>query len=163
MIICIHCRHENLEGSLICSQCSQLLGDEFPTPAVTHKYRTSDLVRRDGYYIRIGTNTIKLILSPQQFYQTRVLLQGGRLILGRQQSAPDVTMLPIQTHNAAELGVSRQHVALIPTAEGIAALDLGSTNGSSLNGQPMVTGQLYLLTDGDHLQLGQLVLEVQLA
>jgi pSer/pThr/pTyr-binding forkhead associated (FHA) protein len=56
--------------------------------------------------------------------------------------------------------VSRQHCLLLVDDGGAHLRDLGSTNGTLVNGS-LLEGQL-TLHDGDILQLGQLVLEVVL-
>ncbi|CAM4451795.1 DUF6382 domain-containing protein [Paenibacillus tarimensis] len=51
-------------------------------------------------------------------------------------------------------GVSRTHIEVSSNSEGGAAVkDLGSRNGSKLNGSPMVPYKIYPLTEGDSLQL----------
>jgi class 3 adenylate cyclase len=70
------------------------------------------------------------------------VIVNGRLELGR-----DCDGLLL-----ADARVSRSHVALTPTQRGLEVTDLGSTNGSSLNGRPIT--EPTLLTDGDQLVLG---------
>ncbi|PZD94944.1 hypothetical protein DNH61_14975 [Paenibacillus sambharensis] len=51
-------------------------------------------------------------------------------------------------------GVSRTHIEVSSNSEeGVAVKDLGSRNGSKLNGSPMVPYKLYRLSEGDSLQL----------
>lgn len=55
--------------------------------------------------------------------------------------------------------VSRQHAELEPTEEGVILRDLGSANGTAVNGQP-VTEEV-LLTPGDSVQFGVVELQFQ--
>jgi pSer/pThr/pTyr-binding forkhead associated (FHA) protein len=55
--------------------------------------------------------------------------------------------------------VSRQHCQLLVTADSVAIRDLGSRNGTLVNGE-RVMGQRGL-ADGDRLQIGPLVFEVR--
>jgi pSer/pThr/pTyr-binding forkhead associated (FHA) protein len=55
--------------------------------------------------------------------------------------------------------VSRQHCLFIVTADTIQLKDLGSTNGTLVNGQRLVGERD--LNDGDTIQLGPLALQVQ--
>ncbi|MCC6417104.1 MAG: FHA domain-containing protein [Gemmataceae bacterium] len=57
--------------------------------------------------------------------------------------------------------VSRQHCLLRVTPEEVRLRDLGSTNGTLVNGT-LVTGE-QLLADGDRVAVGPLVLELRLA
>ncbi|MBR7801151.1 FHA domain-containing protein [Undibacterium fentianense] len=50
------------------------------------------------------------------------------------------------------LAVSGRHAAIDTTSEGTFILDLGSTNGTSVNGQPI---KKHLLQDGDVIELGK--------
>ena len=57
-------------------------------------------------------------------------------------------------------GVSRRHLKLLPSPLGLQVVDLGSRNGTLLNGVP-VTGQMNLV-DGDVLRIGRTDLIVRL-
>jgi hypothetical protein len=57
--------------------------------------------------------------------------------------------------------VSRLHAEIEVTAEGISIRDLGSTNGTQVNGK-LVSGSWQRLQDGDKIQLGGLELNVEL-
>jgi phosphoserine phosphatase RsbU/P len=52
-----------------------------------------------------------------------------------------------------DASASRHHLQVFPRGEGFAWKDLGSTNGTLLNGKPMLEGPLQ---DGDELQVGDL-------
>ncbi|MZQ87319.1 FHA domain-containing protein [Paenibacillus sp. 5J-6] len=52
-----------------------------------------------------------------------------------------------------EAGVSRIHAEITKCDQGYALKDTGSTNGTSLNGEALVTYQSYLLKDGDEIQI----------
>ncbi|HET7628053.1 MAG TPA: DUF6382 domain-containing protein [Bacillales bacterium] len=52
-------------------------------------------------------------------------------------------------------GVSRLHLEVVKSDEGCVVKDLGSRNGSRLNGQSLVPYKLYELNEGDELELGQ--------
>lgn len=69
--------------------------------------------------------------------------------------------LDLSAHDAVQLGVSRQHAVLIPSAEGLFISDLGSTNGTWINGDFLEPGYRYPLTAGDRIELGLLKLIVR--
>lgn len=52
-----------------------------------------------------------------------------------------------------EAGISRIHAEITKCDQGYALKDTGSTNGTSLNGEKIVTYQSYLLKDGDEIQI----------
>jgi hypothetical protein len=55
--------------------------------------------------------------------------------------------------------VSGRHARLMPLEDRLVLEDLGSTNGTRVNGEP-VTGPVELI-DGDSVQIGDVVLQVQ--
>ena len=57
--------------------------------------------------------------------------------------------------------VSRQHARLQQSPEGWTLLDLGSTNGTLVNGQPLKAHAPYALQPGDRVSLGTAVLSLQ--
>jgi diguanylate cyclase (GGDEF)-like protein len=50
--------------------------------------------------------------------------------------------------------VSRHHARIVPEADGYSVLDLGSTNGTFINDQPVVA---HRLRDGDYLRIGNCI------
>ena len=61
----------------------------------------------------------------------------------------------------AEQGMSRQHASIQHDAQGWTLTDLGSTNGTLLNGQPIRTREPYPLRPGDRVTIGSYVLLMQ--
>ncbi|MBL8162776.1 MAG: response regulator [Anaerolineae bacterium] len=66
-------------------------------------------------------------------------------------------------HSAFHLGVSRQHAVVLAKDNRIKIKDLGSVNGTRLNGFQLVAGQEYRLRHGDELEIGQVKLQVRFA
>jgi FHA domain len=89
-------------------------------------------------------------------------LRGDVVVGSNSEPAADLDV------NLAELdgyqqGVSRRHVLLRPTREKLYVIDLGSTNGTSINGLSSPVGEAHSLRDGDLLTLGSLHLQVRVA
>jgi hypothetical protein len=80
------------------------------------------------------------------------------VILGRRTSADVV----LDGYGAAEKGVSRRHVLLRPTSNQLYLIELGSTNGTMLNGLPLGAGMARPLRNEDVITLGSLRLTVRL-
>lgn len=82
-------------------------------------------------------------------------------ILGRSSSKaailPDIDLV---TYDGAERGVSRQHAAIVADDEHLMVYDIGSSNGTYLNGRWLAPNQRYPLQNGDVLALGELQLQV---
>ncbi len=86
------------------------------------------------------------------------------MIIGRTDAQagvyPDIDLGP---HGAQTNGVSRQHAAVIARDNRIRVKDLGSVNGTRLNGYTLAPQQEYRLRHGDELEIGQVKLQVRFA
>lgn len=71
---------------------------------------------------------------------------------------PDLDLSP---HLGLDYGVSRRHATLIPSVEGLYLSDLGSKNGTWINGMYAEPAQRYLLASGDKVEFGLLRLVVR--
>jgi len=71
-----------------------------------------------------------------------VLLQGDRVMVGR---------LATCAIRLSDANVSREHAAFVPVGDDWAIEDLGSTNGTLVNGEPVARA---LLHDGDVIEIG---------
>ncbi|MBN1427802.1 MAG: FHA domain-containing protein [Anaerolineae bacterium] len=84
------------------------------------------------------------------------------LVMGRadadDQPSPGLDLTP---YLAADQGVSRLHAVLIPMNEGLCIADLGSKNGTWINGQFLDPGRRHQLVPGDRVELGLLRLVVR--
>jgi K+-sensing histidine kinase KdpD len=86
---------------------------------------------------------------------------NGEVILGRGQDGANSLSL-FNAADAEQLGVSRQHAMLRPTDSKLYITDLGSTNGTWLNGRSIGVNTPYSLSDGDILRFGRLEVVVQI-
>jgi len=59
------------------------------------------------------------------------------------------------------LGVSRTHAVLSPTPNALYLIDLGSTNGTRLNGRRLGPNIPYVVVDGDQVTLGRLDCQIR--
>jgi hypothetical protein len=85
----------------------------------------------------------------------------NRYVIGRSatksQKKPD---LDLNRYGGYLRGISREHLAIIKDDSLLKVEDLGSTNGSYLNGSKLLPHQPRILRDGDELCLGTLILRV---
>jgi pSer/pThr/pTyr-binding forkhead associated (FHA) protein len=84
------------------------------------------------------------------------------LVVGRGEEGaatqPDIDMTPA---GAVEAGVSRFHARFELRQETLFIEDLGSTNGTRINGVDLIAGKSYRLMAGDEIELGSLRLSAR--
>lgn len=87
---------------------------------------------------------------------------SGRTLIGRSDPTadyyPDLDLAP---YGGRENGVSRKHAAIKSGDNALYIEDLGSTNGSRINGFQLEPHQLYRLRDGDELEMGRVRMVVR--
>jgi pSer/pThr/pTyr-binding forkhead associated (FHA) protein len=83
------------------------------------------------------------------------------ILVGRKDAGtntfPDVDLTP---YSAVEKGVSRRHAQIILRDDRLTVEDVGSVNGTFLNGHRLTPYQAESMSSGDVLQLGALVLQI---
>lgn len=88
--------------------------------------------------------------------------QIDQLVIGRFDPNTNTTPpLDLNPFDAADKGVSRRHAAVIRRDGVLCVVDMGSPNGTFLNGQRLIPNQPRILRDGDDLRLGHLVLQIK--
>ncbi len=105
----------------------------------------------------------RVVLYPHLHNAVALPLEiRGDSILGiKTPTSPDVD-IDLQAWDGYRLGVSRKHLCLRPTAHKLYVFDLGSTNGTYVNGLPLGGSQAHGLGNGDVLTIGQLHITVSL-
>jgi hypothetical protein len=163
MITCTVCRNRELEGELFCSECGARLPIGPASPMSTAAFAETRGIRETARvpgtgsdHLRSGQIGLQIDGSAQA-----VILEGRpEYILGREgheQVVPDLNLNP---YGAREKGVSRVHAALRRDRSQVLLIDLGSTNGTRLNGKPLVAHQPMRVEDGDEIRLGRLILTI---
>ena len=117
-------------------------------------------------YVSLPETNISLRAAPSQAHlwvtftgQRFPLPTWGEVVVGR--SDPTIGLIPDIDLSAVEEAahvVARRHVKIIARSGSHYIEDLGSANGTKLNGVRIRIGELRLLGSGDHLWLGGCVL-----
>ena len=91
-------------------------------------------------------------------------LSPVRTLIGRQDQAaglmPDID-LASQEEGLEQCTVSRLHAEIARSARDYIVVDLGSSNGTTVNGQRLNQGERRLLAEGDLLAIGQVALRIR--
>lgn len=163
MILCPQCAQENREGSLFCEDCGTSLTDDVSAVLPTRKLDSAsgDLAARATWgTARFGDNAT-IIVRVRDVPEPIILTPTKETVLGRADMSnprqPDLDLTPF---GALEMGVSRIHAIISRSEDTLTLVDMGSANGTHLNGQRLVPDQPRLLRDGDEIRLGKLVVHV---
>ena len=166
MIICKNCRHENVAGALFCAECgTQLDGVEtLNTQSISSEQIQEDLKNRPA--------NMEPPSSPANSWISLHLMDSGKILplasrneftMGRlsegQPIMPDIDLTPYQAYAS---GVSRLHSVVKRDANRTIIMDLGSSNGTYLNGRRLNPHTEEELKHGDVIALGKLKIQVLL-
>lgn len=160
---CPNCNHDNREGAKICDYCGAPLFDPLQGAATKALGDTDieEIIPRWGssrYTDRIHLN---VTLNGDEHVLTFDTSEMEELVLGRLD--PDTNTAPnvdLTYFEARDKGVSRRHATITRRDGNLHLTDLGSPNGTFLNGQRLITNQPRVLRDGDDIRLGYLVVRI---
>jgi hypothetical protein len=161
---CPYCGFQNRPGALFCDDCAQPLTENPLTLTVPTKQIelvTSEINSKATWgTARFGDNA-QIVLHIRDASEAIQLTPVERLLIGRSDNSsntkPDLDLTPF---GALEKGVSRLHAAIHRTDETLTLVDLGSANGTHLNGQRLIPEQPRVLRDGDEIRFGKLVAHI---
>jgi hypothetical protein len=110
----------------------------------------------------IGPQSIFLRIGSGRRTRSLAISLERPIRLGR--SDPKYQIFPeidLTSDNGIECGVSREHACIFRRGSIIEVEDLGSTNGTFLNGERLPPYVSHPLNDGDQLQMGKLLIEIR--
>jgi len=166
MIICPNCQHDNVAGTLFCVECgAQLEGSESLTTQAINQEQIVDDLKKTSAATEVPSSPANSWLSLHLMDSGKILplatrneFTMGRLSEG-QPIMPDIDLTPYQAYAS---GVSRLHAVVKRDAERVVIMDLGSSNGTYLNGRRLNPHTEEMLKHGDVIALGKLKIQVLL-
>lgn len=136
------------------------------TTIATHKINTAE-TRRD---VDVSTGRIRPPSTPLQSWISLHMIESGQILpladrteftLGRSaEGQPIVPDVDLSSHNAYANGVSRLHAAIKLIKNQVIIVDLGSSNGTYLNGTRLSPYIEMPIAHGDIIYLGKLKIQV---
>ncbi len=165
MIVCSNCRHPNMAGAMFCSECG--------APLVPEDMQTTQNIKTGQ--VKEPFQKPPIPAAPAAVPQTRSwatlhLLDTGQVLplterneftLGRitegQPIMPDIDLAPYQAYAS---GVSRLHAVLKREGNHVFIMDLGSSNGTFVNGKRLTPNVDQAVANGDVIALGKLKIQV---
>lgn len=163
MTICPNCKNQEPTGAIFCSECGMQLAP--PEGKKTQKIDPE---------ANFGTAPIQeAIAGEANTWISLHLLDSGQILpisdrteftLGRisdnQPIMPDVDLTP---YHAFTHGVSRLHAVIRLSNGQVTAMDLGSSNGTYLNGTRLIANVESPLRHGDIIALGKFKIQIILS
>jgi hypothetical protein len=154
--LCTGCNRPYRLGELSCPTC----GIPFMLTNIgkTRKVGQTGTIQNDRSWSLSITNPLDIMITLEIEGQRIELPKTKNLIVGRINKNNPTLQVPdidLSRFNGEEKGVSRQHLRISRDAL-ITVADLGSTNGTYLNGQRLFLNSDCPLSDGDDLRIGRL-------
>jgi hypothetical protein len=165
MVSCPKCGKPNKPQEAICFSCGSFLSHS--KQATRALLETDELFFDHEYF---GPDSVLSLqvrgatdIDLTQSYEIRPQESEGDLVIGR--FGDGSTLVPdidLTEHHAEQRGVSRLHLSLHydPRNNNLLVMDMGSANGTFINGQRLHPNEVRLLRNGDELRLGKMVMAV---
>ena len=166
MINCPECQNQELEGTLFCSRYGVALKIEddkagastVPFAIESENGVSPPLMGKTTVPVEIPT-AIRFII-PQSGRQI-VLPLRDVIHIGRGDRTRDIKPeLDLAEDDEINACISRRHAVIQATSQGVAIMDVGSTNGTFVNNFRIQPKLPYALSAGDELKLGNLVVHI---
>ena len=162
--VCPVCKNKNEIEAVVCIHCGATLDDPYMDPGA--KTKTTDMPTltpesMGGWSIddtRIPEQGIAVYVEG--LFEPAHIDSREEFVIGRKVGTTSEGLLDFSHLGGYHLGLSRRHALLRRAEHGYEILDLGSVNGTWLNGERLVPHKPYAFTSGSHLRLGSMRLYV---
>lgn len=157
---CPNCGKSNQKHELVCYACGQLLEPPHSTNETRALAETNDLTPGNDFF---SANTVLVlrVRDSGRVFEVQPQHSDHEMVIGRSTSGsamiPDIDLAP---DGGEKLGVSRLHLTIRYDGKShtVSLVDLGSANGSYINGQRLHPHEVRVLHDHDEVRLGKMVL-----
>jgi pSer/pThr/pTyr-binding forkhead associated (FHA) protein len=166
MIQCPRCEALYHLNTFYCDECGAFLGEDsrrteiFPPSPVNASVEGYDELQTVERNTDASSRSAITLVIGQEGHRVSVSL-NKEIILGRldpvHNNYPDVDLFE---YGGLAQGVSRRHARIACQQDEVVVEDLGSVNGSSVNGEQLRPYLSYALKNGDVLQLGKVGIKV---
>ena len=166
MIVCPNCQHKNVDGTMFCEDCGgQIIeSDTLSTQIISSD---SDTASETG-----NPQTMPSGVKNTNAWASLHLIESGQILplterseftLGRVTDAqaimPDIDLTPYKAYSN---GVSRLHTVILREGQKVQIMDLGSANGTYVNGKRIKPNTRKELNHSDVISLGKLKIQILL-
>lgn len=156
---CPDCDHQNRAGVLICEMCGEDLYDALLDNVATSKLSTN--IARELNLEDSPSSSNPIVMYIARVDEPISINRLNNLLIGR--IDPDTGKaadIDLTEYDAQNHGVSRRHARIDALGNKPMIMDLGSYNGTFVNGQRLTPQQPHPLSSGDEVVLGNLTTRV---
>jgi len=157
---CPVCETDNRPGVIVCENC----GNDLYT-LLLEQVSTKQLDKDRERLLQINKtmpSSNPIVIYIRNADEPIAISRSGQVVLGRA-DVDDGTVVPdidLESYDAQDLGVSRQHAQLNVEVHPPTLTDMDSYNGTFLNGQRLTPQEPYPVRSSDEIRLGRLVLRL---
>jgi hypothetical protein len=163
---CHECGEIYMDGALFCTECGAYVFHDADSD-VTLKVAAAEAVGGEAstrpldYRLGFGIKADRIIfVIPSSGRRLNVEL-GQPISIGRADTRQGIwPEVDLTLDEGAEKGVSRKHAIVRSSDEGVVLVDLGSTNGTRVNDRRLPPERPHLLSNGDTVRFGNLLVQV---
>jgi len=168
VVKCPFCGTPQVANTIFCSECGVYLLDDERKRTDILNLHDLDLDKDDGgkaqaEALRKGSGPLAVRLKIGESHRVVEATLTKAVHLGRLDPISDVfPEIDLTDDSALEKGVSRRHARILKKDGVVVVEDLGSINGTFVNGKRLAPYLPEVLNNNDQLQLGNLLVEVQM-
>jgi pSer/pThr/pTyr-binding forkhead associated (FHA) protein len=168
MITCPNCQKKNMLGAIFCKDCGVQLVSGDGVMVGRESVRTETNKVPEPVHANSAAPVTpsvpadaKVALYLQEVNEVLALIDREEITLGRAiEGQPIIPDLDLTPYNGYEKGVSRLHASIKIDGNRVTVTDLGSANGTLVNGSKLLPNQSQPIAHGDTLTLGRLQTQV---
>jgi len=164
MILCPNCRQKEIPGTVFCSNCgTQLILDDNNVTNEIHLAETKIKTKQTSPLNQKPHVQDNSWVSLHMIESGQIISLADRdeFIIGRtSEGQPIMPDVDLTDFNAYSNGISRLHCVIKKANSKAYAMDLGSSNGTYLNGVRLAVHGETPINNGDVLSLGKLRIQV---
>jgi hypothetical protein len=166
MITCPICKTVHVDNTIFCSECGAYLLEEISRDTevmgadIKWLGDTADRTRVRSALADDEPVTVRLTIGGKREVEVEV----GRksILIGRLDPTANILPEVDLSGEAHQKGISRRHARIFKHEGNLVIEDLGSANGTYINGKRLVPYLFEPLSDRDLLQLGTLLIRVRI-
>ncbi|MHB8777435.1 MAG: FHA domain-containing protein [Anaerolineales bacterium] len=157
MIVCPHCKEVNMTGAIFCAECGAQMKDKDSQITQRNIMNNSS----DDQYLPFGGSNAWGSLHLLDTGQVLPLAVRNEFTIGRvSEGQPIMPDIDLSTSQAFAAGVSRLHAVIRREGARIIIMDLGSANGTYVNGKRISPNVEQTIHHGDIVALGKMKIQI---